>query len=296
MQSLESFEMMWRLCISTGVSRGNRGSIPFRCLCFLLFFSFTSYQEAADRPLGIYKRVPWTNSRLTGSPDPPPPYKIVRAFPKLTFKNPLLLRNAPGTERLFIGEQEGKLYSFPNDQHVSKADLFVDLTTEIHSWDPKGKVKGVGNLYGLAFHPQFAKNRFCYVCYVLDSKSSGEQLLDGSRVSRFTVSNTDPPRIDPKSEKILITWMAGGHNGGDLHFGPDGFLYISTCDAADPNPPDRLDTGQDLSDLLSSILRIDLDHPSKDKPYSVPPDNPFVKMPDARPAIWAYGCRNPWRM
>ena len=57
------------------------------------------------------------------------------------------------------------------------------------------------------------------------------------------------------------------HNGGDLKFGKDGFLYISTGDAADPNPPDRLDTGQDLSDLLSSILRIDVDHPSKDKPY-----------------------------
>lgn len=269
----------------------------FRVLVVHFFFlTFASNSEAADRPFGISKRIPWTTSRLTGSPDPPPPYKIVRAFPKLTFKNPLLLRNAPGTERLFIGEQEGKLYSFPNNQEVSKADLLLDLTTEIHSWDPKGKVKGVGNLYGLAFHPQFAKNRFCYVCYVLDSKTSGEQLLDGSRVSRFTVTNTDPPRCDPKSEQIIITWMAGGHNGGDLHFGPDGFLYISTGDAADPNPPDRLDTGQDLSDLLSSILRIDVDHPGKDKPYSIPPDNPFIKMPGARPEIWAYGFRNPWRM
>lgn len=278
------------------VSKRSFGFCCFCCLYLLLFGSSVINANAEDRPFGISKRVPWTTSRLTGSPDPPPPYKIVRAFPKLTFKNPLLLRNAPGTERLFIGEQEGKLYSFPNDQQVSKADLFLDLTTEIHSWDPKGKVKGVGNLYGLAFHPQFAKNRFCYVCYVLDSKTSGEQLLDGSRVSRFSVSKTDPPRVDPKSEKILITWMAGGHNGGDLHFGPDGFLYISTGDAADPNPPDRLDTGQDLSDLLSSILRIDVDHPDMDKPYSIPPDNPFIKMPNARPEIWAYGFRNPWRM
>jgi putative heme-binding domain-containing protein len=282
--------------LATIVTRKNTKQLGLCFLCLLLLFSLVIGSQADDQPFGISKRAPWTTSRLTGSPEPPPPYKIVRAFPKLTFHNPLLLRSAPGTERLFVGEQAGKLYSFPNNQDVSKADLFLDLTTEIHSWDPKGKVKGVGNMYALAFHPQFEKNRFCYICYVLDSKTSGEQLLDGSRISRFTVSNTDPPRVDPKSEKILITWLAGGHNGCDLHFGPDGYLYISTGDGADPNPPDRLDTGQDLGDLLSCILRIDVDHSDKDKPYSIPPDNPFIKTPGARPEIWAYGFRNPWRM
>jgi putative heme-binding domain-containing protein len=249
-----------------------------------------------QRLVGLARRTPWTSSRITGSPEPPHPYRIARAFPKLTFKNPLLLSNAPGTDRLFIGEQYGKLYSFRNDQAVEKADLFLDLTKELHSWDKNGKVKGVGALYGLTFHPQFARNRYCYVCYVLDSKTDGEQLPDGSRVSRFRVTDTDPPRIDPRSEKILITFMAGGHNGGCLCFGPDGYLYISTGDAANPNPPDVLDTGQDLSDLLSSILRIDVDHEEKGKAYAVPPDNPFVKTPGARPEIWAYGFRNPWKM
>jgi putative heme-binding domain-containing protein len=249
-----------------------------------------------ERPYGIDRRVPWTTSRITGSPEPPAPYKIERVFPKLTFKNPLLITSAPGTERLFVGEQEGKLYSFPKEPACSKADLFLDLTTQLHSWDRAGKVKGVGALYGLAFHPQFARNRYCYVCYVLDSKNSGEQLADGSRVSRFRVTDTDPPRIDPKSEKVLITWLAGGHNGGCLQFGADGFLYISTGDGSNPNPPDALDTGQDISDLLSSILRIDVDHEDKGKAYAVPPDNPFVKTPGARPEIWAYGFRNPWRM
>jgi putative heme-binding domain-containing protein len=265
-------------------------------LCLLLFLAFAQHVQAGDKPFGLSKRIPWTTSRLTGSPDPPPPYKIVRAFPKLTFKNPLLLTNAPGTERLFIGEQAGKLYSFPNDPEVAKVDLLLDLTTEIHSWDSKGKVKGIEAVYALTFHPQFAKNRYCYVCYVLNSKNSGEQLPDGSRISRFMVSNTDPPRIDPNSEQILITWLAGGHNGCDLKFGKDGYLYISTGDGTDPNPPDKFDTGQDLSDLLSSILRIDVDHPTQGKPYSIPPDNPFIKMPGARPEIWAYGFRNPWRM
>jgi putative heme-binding domain-containing protein len=248
-----------------------------------------------ERPHGIKVRVPWTTSRVAGSPDPPPPYRVERVFPKLAFKNPTLITNAPGTDRLFVGEQAGKLFSFSPGTSPSKADLFLDLTTELKSWDTKGKVRGIEAVYGLAFHPRFAKNRYCYVCYVLAAKN-GSQLPDGTRVSRFRVTDTEPPRCDPKSEQILLTWLAGGHNGGCLKFGPDGCLYVSTGDAANPNPPDALDTGQDLSDLLSSILRIDVDREDGGKKYAVPKDNPFVKTPGARPEIWAYGFRNPWKM
>jgi len=252
--------------------------------------------DRAPRPFGIARRTPWTTSRITGSPEPPHPYRIARVFPKLSFKNPLLLTRAPGTERWFVAEHAGKIYSFPKDDRCARADLFFDLTREVHSWDKSSNVKGVGAVYGLAFHPQFAKNRYCYICYVLDSKKDGEQLADGSRVSRFRVTATDPPRCEPGSEKIFLTFLAGGHNGGDLHLGPDGCLYISTGDGSDPNPPDKLDTGQDISDLLSSILRIDVDHEGKDRPYRVPADNPFLRTPKARPEVWAYGFRNPWRM
>src|SRR5262249_51350727 len=141
-----------------------------------------------ERPYGIATRIPWTTSRITGSPDPPHPYKVERAFPKLAFKNPLLLTRAPGTDRLFVGEHAGKLYSFRNDPACDKADLFLDLTTELKSWPKEGKVKGVSAVYGLAFHPRFAQNHYCYVCYVLDSKKPGEQLPDGTRVSRFRVT------------------------------------------------------------------------------------------------------------
>jgi putative heme-binding domain-containing protein len=242
---------------------------------------------------GLPPRTPWTTSRVTGSPEPPHPFLVERAFPNLQFKNPLLMARAG--DRFFVGEHAGKIFSFRDAQGVARADLFFDLTAELKSWD-KTKVKGVGALYGLAFHPRFATNRYCYVCYVLDSVKGGEQLPDGSRVSRFTVTDADPPRIVPQSEKVLLTWLAGGHNGGDLHFGPDGMLYISTGDGADPNPPDVLLTGQDISDLLSSILRIDVDHEDPGKAYAVPADNPFVQTPNARPEVWAYGLRNPWRM
>src|SRR5438445_13603695 len=99
------------------------------CLCFLLFSFFAERVQAEDKPFGISKRIPWTTSRLTGSPDPPLPYTIVRAFPKLTFKNPLLLTNAPGTERPFIRAQAGTPYSLPNDAPGSHADLYLDVTT-----------------------------------------------------------------------------------------------------------------------------------------------------------------------
>src|SRR5207249_2200142 len=125
-----------------------------------------------------------------------------------------------------------------------------------------------------------------YVCFTLSRDGGGPKLPDGTRVSRFVVTKTDPPRIDPDSEEIVITFQGGGHNGGDLHFSPtDGMLYISTGDGSGPNPPDVLNTGQDCSDLLSSVLRIDVGKKDPDKNYSVPKDNPFVGMKDVRPEI-----------
>ncbi len=241
-------------------------------------------------------RTPWTTSRVTGSPDPPPPYKIVCAFANLKFNQPLLMARCPGSDRLFVGEQAGVLYSFPN-QPNARAELFCDLRTELKTLHLLPDANGVESVYGLVFHPDFEKNRQCFVCYTLRGKNTRQpNLQDGTRVSRFTVTRADPPRIDPASEEIVITFPQGGHNGGDLHFGKDGMLYISTGDGSGPNPPDPKNTGQDISDLFSSILRIDVDHKDSGQNYAVPKDNPFLGLPRARPEIWAYGFRNPFRM
>jgi len=250
--------------------------------------------SACSIPYGLDERQPWTTSRVTGSPEPPPPYRTERIFPKLTLKLPVDLTYAPGSDRLFVVTQKGMVYSIPSAPDCDNTDLFIDLH-EVVGLDRVSNCKGVGDSYAIAFDPAFEKNHYCYLMYVLDS-TDGKPLSTGSRVSRFTVTSMDPPRCDLKSEVILLEWIAGGHNGCALKFGPDGNLYVSTGDSASPNPPDPLHTGQDISDLLSSILRIDVRRSENGKPYGIPADNPFIESPGARPEVWCYGLRNPWRM
>lgn len=234
------------------------------------------------KPAGLEQRVPWTTSRIMGSPEPALPYVTQPAFPALHFNQCLDMAAAPGSDRLFVLEQTGKIFSFPCRQDVASADLVIDLAQAVAT--------GL-QVYAIEFHPNFEQNRFVYVCYI-----KGDSLPDGTHIARFRVRETDPPTIDPATETTIITWLSGGHNGCCLKFGPDGCLYISTGDATPPNPPDGKKTGQDVSDLMSSILRIDVDHPDADRNYSIPADNPFVDLPGARGEIWAYGLRNPWRM
>jgi uncharacterized repeat protein (TIGR03806 family) len=229
----------------------------------------------APKTVGLDKRVPWTTSKVKGSPEPPAPYRTEVAFPKLKFYEPLDLAPVPGSNRLMVAQRKGKIFSFVNDPKSDEPDLILDLNKTV---------------YAITAHPDFAKNGYMYVTYILDDTKETDT---GSRLARFTVSRDNPPQCDPKSEKIIFEWPNGGHNGGCLKFGPDGFLYIGTGDGS--GIADGRDTGQDLSDALGSILRIDVDHPDPGKAYGIPKDNPFVGMKGARPEVWAYGLRQPWR-
>jgi putative heme-binding domain-containing protein len=237
-----------------------------------------------DDPLQfeMKSRIPWTNSHLTGSAEPPLPYKVRRVFPRLQFQEPIDLLSASSLGRLFIAERTGKVFSSANDDQVTEPDLAIDLAKEVPEFT---------QLYGMTVDPGFATNRFIFLCYVLR-----DGVADGTHLSRFKLSAGDPPRIDARSEEIVLTWLSGGHNGGCLKFGPEGYLYISTGDGRGPDPPDPLDAGQDISRPLSGILRIDVNGKEGGKHYGVPADNPFIHTAGACPEKWAYGLRNPWKM
>ena len=225
-------------------------------------------------------REPWTTSRLRGTPTPPEPFRIVPVFSQLKFDHPTSLQEIPGTNRLLVAEIGGRVLTFPKDSAVSTANLAVDLQTS---------AGGDVALFAAELHPRFQQNRFVYLCLV--HPEGGPH----TRVSRFTMTDDAVPVIDPNSETVIITWPSGGHNAGCMQFGKEGLLYIATGDGSGPNPPDGLTTGQDVTDLLGAMLRIDVDHPSGGKNYAIPSDNPFVNHATARPEIFGYGLRNPWK-
>src|SRR5262245_44331456 len=115
--------------------------------------------DAGSRPFGIDKRVPWTTSNFRGRPEPPLPYRAERVFPKIHFKNPTVLTSAPGTDRLFVAEQYGKLFSIPNKPDAASADPFLD-TQALVARIPENAREGLAleAVYGLTFHPRFAEN------------------------------------------------------------------------------------------------------------------------------------------
>ncbi|MCC6510865.1 MAG: PQQ-dependent sugar dehydrogenase [Pirellulaceae bacterium] len=240
------------------------------------------------------RAVPWTSSRISGTPEQPLPLSLEPVFENLKFTDPMHVRWQADTQRYFVCELGGKIWSFPHDPDVKQADLVVDLKAEIKSFD-KDRSNGCENVYSIAFDPDFRKNRFVYVCMIFSNKT-GKPLNDGSRISRFQVTESNPPTIDVSSELPIITWLSGGHNGCDLAFDNSGHLLFSTGDATAPSPPDGLQTGQDVSDLLSSVLRIDVRGATAAKPYTIPEDNPFQNAGNTRPEVWAFGFRNPWRI
>ena len=230
---------------------------------------------ATTNTFGIEKRIPFTTSRLIGSPDPPLPYRAKRAFPKLDFKHPLYITHLPGTERMLVVEQSQRILAFTNRADVAATNVFCFIRDH--------------EIYSVIFHPGYASNGFTYV-FANGPQSSQHKT---NKIFRYLVDR-ESLNCDDASRQLIIDWESNGHNGGDMAFGPDGMFYLSSGDGTSDS--DRNLTGQDITDLNSGILRIDVEHPAASRAYSIPKDNPFLDIPNARGELWAYGFRNPWRI
>lgn len=227
----------------------------------------------------------------------PLPVRAERAFPNLDFNRPIVVTHAgDGTNRVFVAEQEGIIRVFANDQDTEESSVFLDIDDRCVYADNQNEE----GLLGFAFHPQFRSNGEFFLYY---TSAEGEHI---SRVSRFRVTADNPNVADPASEEVIlrIPQPFWNHNGGTIEFGPDGYLYIALGDGGSGNDPQG--HGQNLTTLLGSILRIDVDRKEADRNYAIPKDNPFVgkqvkigpqgKTAPAREEIYAYGVRNIWRM
>ena len=188
---------------------------------------------------------------------------------------PLYLTTAPGdNSRLFIGEKGGIIRIIKNGTLLGTP--FLDILNLVSTGSEQG-------LLGLAFDPNYVTNGRFYVSY---TDTAGD-----SRIVRYLVSgNPDVAQAAPDRVLLTIDQPFANHNGGDIVFGPDGYLYIGMGDGGSGNDPQG--NGQDLTDLLGSLLRIDV---SPQGDYTVPGDNPFISQPAARPELWDFGLRNPWR-
>ena len=211
-----------------------------------------------------------------------------KTFTKFPLNQPVYIEPEPGTDQLLVIELGGKIRRFKDDPDAGNAEFLIDTGRET---------------YGLTFHPNYEENGYLYV--VSNGPIGGKVTETRNYVSRFTVDRQPPYGCDPNSELIILEWLSNNHNGGDLAFGPDGYLYIPAGDGAMdsdtnltglPGSYDRDPKGQDLSNLPATIMRIDVDRPEAGRPYSIPSDNPFIHLEGARPEIWVYGIRNPWRI
>ena len=200
-------------------------------------------------------------------------------FTGLRFDKPLAIRQAPGNDlSWYVAEQPGRIMRIRRDNQQFATTVFADIRARVNDGPNEA------GLLGMAFDPQFVRNGRVYLSYTRDNGGL-ESVL-----SRF-LSKDGGATLDTDSEQVLLTVRQpyGNHNGGNILFGADGYLYFGLGDGGSGGDPQG--NGQNLQTLLGSLLRLDV---SGDAGYSIPPDNPFANGA-GRPEIYAYGLRNPWR-
>lgn len=242
-------------------------------------FSAAASAPGLDLPDHVRQFAPVASSRVKGSPEPPPPYKAERVFPNLTIKQLITAAVQPGgREFIFVDRPKSdftRLRRTIGGPATGEAETLLEVQETI---------------YSIAFHPGFATNGFIYT----GSKTMWQERPHKEvHINRYTLSRKPPFHVVPESKKLIIKWPSNGHDGAALAFGLDGKLFVTTGDGTSDSDDDN--RGQGLDHLLAKTLRIDVDAPDEGKEYSVPNDNPFVGVANARPETWAYGFRNPWR-
>ena len=207
------------------------------------------------------------------------------AFPKLPVisKVAFLFQLPDDNTHWYIARQSGFITRFNNDAEVAQTTDVLDIDDRV---DSSGNEMG---LLSVALHPKFAENRYAFLYYT--GRNSANEIE--TRVTRYTVASDG--NFNKDSELLILSFARpySNHVGGHMSFDKDGYLFIASGDGGSGGDPHE--NGQDLNSLLGKILRIDVDHAANGKNYSIPSDNPFVNTPSAKPEIWAYGLRNPWR-
>ncbi len=273
------------------------------------------FKSAADTcldPTGQFLLVPdMKGGTLTQIPIQIPGYEVNHselalktefAFPDLEWEGwspepasgkviplrPIVLTHAgDGSNRVFVGIQQGTIHVFENNQKAKNTKIFLDITDRVKYNDNTNEE----GLLGIAFHPKFKTNGEVFVFYTPKKENKVNV------VSRFKLKKDDPSKLDPASEEQILRYenrLFWNHDGGTIAFGPDGYLYVVHGDGGMGNDPQE--NGQNLNTLYGKILRIDIDKKDEGKNYAIPKDNPFVGKKEARGEIWAYGIRNIWRM
>ena len=194
-----------------------------------------------------------------------------------------------GSGRLFIPEQLGSIKIVQNGEVIDEP--FIDLAEQITMPESIRQFWAQGVL-SLAFHPNFEENGRLFINYTDEDQQTV--------ISEFMVSPDNPNQAELESELILLTIEQpfDNHNGGDIVFGPDGYLYIALGDGGwqvGATPGDPFDNAQNPDTLLGSILRLDMDHLVDGLGYGYPTDNPFVESSEGLPEVWSWGLRYPWR-
>lgn len=229
------------------------------------------------------RTTPWTTSRVQGSPNPPLPYTTQRVFTKVILDRPTNISWLPSAQKWIANHAGNKIVTFDNETEDATAEPLLNLRDLMKEQVQTG--------YATMFHHDLANEPWCFITLTKKRK-----LDDGHCLVRVRVIDPTIPTFDMGSVTEMLHWKSNGHVGSSMAFGSDGMLYLSVGDGQPPYPPDGDGVGQDLSDLRSSILRLDVSQPTPKRPYRIPKDNPFIGVQNAREEIWAYGFRNPWKI